>query len=59
MDWSAVWVFIGERMQEFVDALIAWEFFNVSLWQVIVVVIIAYALELIIGSLMRHKAADK
>jgi len=59
MDWSAIWVFLGQRMQEFINALIAWEFFNVSLWQVIVVFVIAGALELILGALMRHKAAEK
>lgn len=46
-------------MQEFIDALIYWEFFNVSLWQIIVVFVIATALELILGSLMRHKMGDK
>jgi hypothetical protein len=59
VEWSWIWNFIGERMQEFIDALIYWEFFNVSLWQIIVVFVIATALELILGSLMRHKMGDK
>lgn len=59
VDWSAVWVFLGDRMQEWIDALITWDFFNVSLWQVVVVFVVATALELMIGALMRHKAAEK
>jgi len=59
VEWSLIWSFLGDRMQEVVDGLLYWELFNVSLWQVVVVFVIASALELMLGAMMRHKTGEK